>query len=242
MKCAILALLATAAMLQSASFDSASIKPSPPGSEGSSSHSDAGWITMRNVTLRRCIMIAYRIRREDRILGGPKWLDEKHYDIDARAEHPAGGIMNMLQSLLAERFQLVLHSETRSLPGYALLVTRNGMKAKPSPPDTPANMLNTTSGGRGRMDASALSMEGLAARLVGYLNAPVMDATGLPGYFDFGLRWNPDDSQTDGPPSNGPDGPSLFTALQEQLGLKLEPRKVPTDLLIVDRAELPSEN
>lgn len=187
-------------------------------------------------------MIAYRIRPEDRILGGPKWLDEKHYDIDARAEHPDGGIMNMLQALLAERFHLSLHNETRLLPGYALVITKSGMKARRSAPDTPANRLNTTNGSRGRMDASALSMEALAARLVGYLNARVMDATGLPGYFDFGLRWNPDDSQADGPPSNGPDGPSLFTALQEQLGLKLEPRKVPTDMLIVDHAELPSEN
>ncbi len=193
-------------------------------------------------------MIAYRIRPEDRILGGPKWLDEKHYDIDARAEHPDGGIMNMLQALLADRFHLTLHHETRPLSGFALTVARGGAKMKVSPVGTDTVKPNTRTGvpgpdgSRGRMDASALSMEALAARLVGYLNAPVMDATGLPGYFDFGLRWNPDDSQADGPPSNGPDGPSLFTALQEQLGLKLEPRKVPTDMLIVDHAELPSEN
>ena len=231
----ILGLVFFAVALPAASFDTASIKPSPPGSEGSSSKSDAGWITMRNVTLRRCIIIAYQIRREDRILGGPKWLDEKHYDIDARAEHPDARIMNMLQALLADRFQLVLHTEKRSLQGFALIVTKSGMKAKPSPPDTPANRLNSTNGGRGRMDASALSMEDLANRLVGYLNMPVMDATGLPGYFDFGLRWNPEDAQADAPPSNGPDERSLFTALQEQLGLKLEPRKVPTDML-VDRS------
>jgi len=240
-----LILLLTAVLaLQAASFDAASIKPSSPDATGSNSHADAGLITMRNVTLRRCIMIAYRIRPEDRILGGPKWMDEKHYDIDARTDHPdpKTGIIPLLQSLLAERFQLTLHPETRALPGYAITLSKNGMKARLSAPDTPANQLNTTNGGRGRMDASALSMQGLAQRLESLLNAPVMDATGLPGYFDFTLRWNPDDAQADAPPSNGPDGPSLFTALQEQVGLKLEARKVPTDMLVIDHAELPSEN
>lgn len=126
-----------AALLQAASFDVASVKPSDPNVLGSNSDSDPGRITMQNVTLKRCIMRAYEIP-DLQITGGPKWLDESRYDIEARASYPApyAELNQMLQTLLAERFRLKLHRETRMLQGYAIVVAKDGLKIKASAPGT----------------------------------------------------------------------------------------------------------
>src|SRR5580658_5202762 len=140
------ALLAVLFLLQAArvfgqtappAFEAASIKPSKaePGSS-SGIPTRTGSISARNVTLKRCIRGAYDVQ-ESQIVGGPKWVDEDRYDIDAKAAGPAGDhdLMAMLQSLLAERFKLAFHRETRQLPGYALVVGKSGLKAKRSQPD-----------------------------------------------------------------------------------------------------------
>jgi uncharacterized protein (TIGR03435 family) len=230
-------------------FEAASIKPSKaePGS-GSGITTRKGSISARNVTLKRCIRGAYDVQ-ESQIVGGPKWAGEDRYDIDAKAAGPAGDrdLMEMLRTLLSERFKLAFHRETRELPGYALLVGKSGLQAKRSQPDAESR----TNSSRTAIDAEACSMHQLAQKLSEVIYLPVADGTGVEGAFDFQLKWTPDDMRAK-PPSGGdkpgslpmdlPDGPSVFAALQEQLGLKLEPRKVPTEVLAIDRAEKASEN
>jgi uncharacterized protein (TIGR03435 family) len=230
-------------------FEAASIKPSKaePGS-GSGITTRKGSISARNVTLKRCIRGAYDVQ-ESQIVGGPKWAGEDRYDIDAKAAGPAGEheLMGMLQSLLSERFKLAFHRETRELPGYALVVGKSGLKAKRSQPD--AESRSNASGEA--IDAEGCSMLRLAQKLSEVIHLPVADLTGVEGAFDFQLKWTPDDMRAK-PPSGGdkpgtlpvdlPSGPSVFAALQEQLGLKLEPRKVPAEVLVIDHAEKASEN
>jgi uncharacterized protein (TIGR03435 family) len=209
-------------------FDAASIKPSAEGQSGSSLSNDTGRISGRNVTLKRCMRSAYNIP-EAQILGGPKWVDDARYDIDAKAAGPAGNqeLMAMLQQLLAERFKLVFHREARPLPGYALVVGKKGLTAKRSEPD----IRSSSNSSRHSIEAVACSMDCLAIKVSEVLHAPVTNATGAEGKFDFKLEWTPDELQT-----------AFFPALEEQLGLKLEGRKVPTEVLVIDSAQKPSEN
>ena len=217
-------LLAAAGFAQTRpAFDVASIKLSTaePGAS-SGINTDTGKIHAYNVTLKRCIRGAYDIP-EPRILGGPKWVDEERYDIDAKAPGPAGGqeLMVMLQQLLAERFQLAFHRETRPLPGYALVAGKKGLLAKPSQP----NVASRTHSSRRTIDAVGCDMACLAMHVSEVLHVPVADATGINGPFDFTLQWTPDDLQT-----------GVGPALEEQLGLKLEGRKLPTEVIVIDRA------
>jgi uncharacterized protein (TIGR03435 family) len=236
MRIALSGLLLTTLVVQAASFEVATIKPAVPDAFGSSGEDGRqGVLRVYNVTLKRCIRYAYTMA-EDQIVGGPKWIDDLRYDIVAKADHPAGEpeLLTMLQPLLADRFKLEFHHESRTLQGYALTVAKGGIKANESDPDRHSG----GNGGRGFIDAAASSVSALTIRLSTLLGRPVVDMTGETRKFDWHLRWAPDDAQAD----TDSDKPSLFTALQEQLGLKLESRKVPVDVLVVDRAELPSDN
>ena len=199
-------------------------------------------MTARNVTLKRCMRGAYGVP-EAQVFGGPKWIDQDRYDIDAKAAGPAGDheLMAMLQTLLAERFKLVFHRETRRLSGYALVVGKNGPLAKHSAPDAGSR----TESRRGVIEAEGCTVGQLAQKLSDSLHIPVADLTAVEGKFDFKLEWTPDDMQA-GPPAAAAaevaPGPSIFVALAEQLGLKLEARKLPTEVLVIDRAEKASEN
>ena len=228
-----------AAFCAQAAFDVATIKPAVPDAFGSSGEdSRNGVLTMYNVSLKRCIRYAYAIA-EDQISGGPRWLDELRFDIRAKADHPADEpeLLTMLQPLLAERFKLALHRESRMVQGYALTVAKGGINAKPADPNRPSG----SNGGRGFIDAVASPVRGLTIRLSSLMGRPVVDMTGDGRKFDFHLKWTPDDTQP-GAGQQAADGPSLVTALREQAGLKLESRKVPVDVLVVDGAELPSGN
>jgi uncharacterized protein (TIGR03435 family) len=230
------ALVGWALFAQPVSFDAAAIKPSeaPPGSSGINTNN--GTLRAYNVTLRRCISGAYEIP-EEQIIGGPKWISETRYDINARGS--GAHTEDMLKTLLTDRFQLVLHQQTETRSGYALTVAKGGIKAAATAPGT----LPTTNSSRTRIEAKASSMFHLAQKLAAVLGQPVVDETQESRSFDFVLQWVPDEvMSTAAPGSEAANGPSLFTAVQEQLGLKLEARKVPVEVLVVDRAELPSEN
>lgn len=225
-------------------FEVAAIKPSvdPPGSL-SGIFESKGRINAKNVTLKRCVRGAYNIP-EPQIVGGPKWVDQDRYYIEAKTTVPAGDqdLMLMLQTLLADRFKLILHREQRPLTGYRLVVAKGGVKAQPSAPDRSS----VGHSQRGRIDAEACTMAQLALKLSEVLQKPVLDTTGIPERFDLKLEWTPDEMQAK-PPSadqrgSATDGPSIFAALQEQLGLKLEAGKIPTEVLVIDSAEKPSEN
>ena len=156
-------------------------------------------------------------------------MDEERYDIDAKAASPAGDgeLMIMLRQLLTERFQLAFHRETKPLNGYGLVVGKKGLTAKRSEPDAQSK----TSSSRRSIDATRCSMSHLASALSGVLHAPVMDATGIEGDFDIQLKWTPDELQS-----------AVFPALEEQLGLKLEARKVPKEVIVIDSVQKPSVN
>ena len=229
-------------------FEVASIKPSddPPGSV-SGIFETTGRINAKNVTLRRCVRGAYDTP-EHQIVGGPKWVDQDRYDIEAKATVPAGDheLMLMLQTLISERFKLVFHREQRPIPGYRLTLAKRGLKAQ-------ASALDRGSVGhsqRGRIAAEGYTLAQLAFKLAEVLKQPVLDATGVAGKFDLKLEWTPDDLQAKPPSADqrpggaleSGGGLSIFAALQEQLGLKLESSKVPADVLVIDSAEKPSAN
>ncbi len=239
MKLALFGFLAAAMLLPAASFEVASVKPSDEPPTSSNIHADKGLLRAHNVTLMRCIRRAYGIPAVQ-IAGGPPWLDELRFEIVAKADHNAGDpeLMEMLQGLLADRFQLKLHRESQPVSGYALTVAKGGIKAKAADPNVAPN----TNSSRGRIEANGCPMSRLIIRLSSALGVPVTDATGLSGSFDIILQWTPDDAPArSGATGEVPQGPSLYTAIQEQLGLKLEARRFPVDMLVIDHVALPSE-
>ena len=197
-----------------------------------------GTLTMDAAALRQMIGLAYGIQRV-RVLGGPSWLDSDLYDVVAKGEKSDASpdeIRAMLQTLLADRFQLKIHRETKVLTVYSLEVGRNGSKLNEAKvgevagvgPISPASGLTVRKG----------SIRLLVNTLANILGSPVVDKTGLAGTYDFTLQWaNPN-------ALNGPDSafPSLVTAVQEQLGLRLESQKGPGEVLVVDHAEKASAN
>jgi uncharacterized protein (TIGR03435 family) len=221
-------------------FEVASVKVSHAPPDNDASKTTVGSVWMRNMTLRASIGMAYNVK-ELQVLGGPKWLDSERYDIDAKSAGAAKSpeLMAMLQTLLAERFQLTLHRETKILPGYALLVTKGGLKMPAVEPGKPNLSTHNSS-----MTAEKASMADLARNLSRRLKAEVDDASGVTSVFDFKFELPPQEGRT--APVVGDDPGSfaaaLSAALQDQLGLKLEGRKIPVEVLLVDRAEKPAEN
>jgi uncharacterized protein (TIGR03435 family) len=247
-------------------FEVASIKPNTSAGPTLIAPPTDVRLFVSNATLRTLIRVAFRFEDDSRILGGPEWMNAYRFDVEGRAGRPVGTdqMMLMLQSLLEERFQLRVHRETRIGPAYFLVVGKDGHKmeqlkdengkpilvltpppgAPPPPPPPPPAPPGSQFGGPLRMMNSwGLSMEQLAVRLTPAAGRPVIDKTGLTGFFAFKLEWAPDPVVAgDTPPAVSP-GPSIFTAVQEQLGLRLEPRqKEPVEFLVIDGVERPSEN
>ncbi|MGD0666486.1 MAG: TIGR03435 family protein [Bryobacteraceae bacterium] len=308
-------------------FEVASVKPAAPPTpdrmmimmRGGPGTDDPGRATLSNVTQRLLLAKAYGV--QDYQISGPPWLDTERYEIAVKV--PKGAtkeqFMVMLQNLLADRFKLTLHHETKELPLYALVVAKNGPKLKesapppapdgtapkdgagagyggppagagfgppPGPPPGEGGMPRPQMGkdgfpglppgagrggvimmmmpGRARMIGNGQPISKLADALARQLGRPVTDKTGLTGTYDFTLDFDPEGSMGGRggmmmrmpggpPPGGGGDGPAanppeseaagLFTALQEQLGLKLEQKKGPLDMLVVDHSEkTPVEN
>ena len=234
----LLTAIALALSAQTPAFEVASIKPNRSGGGPSSIRSSAGRITMENVSLKKVTLWAYGIP-DDReyALAGPDWLTTEHFDIQAKfpAETSPEQGRAMTQALLAERFKLALHKETRQLPIYALVVAKNGAKIHAVDDGQPR-----TSGRLGDFEATKVPMQHFADLLARFMHQQVVDETGLAGVFDFALEWSPDEMSAE---ASASPGPSIFTALQEQLGLKLEGRKGPVEVLVVDHIEkAPTEN
>jgi uncharacterized protein (TIGR03435 family) len=217
-------------------FELASVKANKSGDTGSRFHVRNGTFTATNNSLQDCIRWAYGVR--DYQISGPDWLKSERYDIVAKASSPVPGgqIMLMLQTLLADRFKLTLHREQKLLPVYALVAGKNGLKLHKA--ETGGSHTNW---GRSRLTAQQTSMLQFAETLSRKMDRPVLDMTGLEGVFDFILEYTPDDDR--GVAGDSVPGPSIFTAMQEQLGLKLEARKAPAEILVIDHAEkVPAEN
>jgi uncharacterized protein (TIGR03435 family) len=219
-------------------FEAASVKPNHSGSGSSSSHETSGQLVATNMSLRDYIRFAFGVR--DYQISGPDWLASERFDIVAKfPAHTGDNKMGpRMQKLLAERFKLEVHRETKEFPVYALVVAKNGPKLK-QVEDKGSHNTNST---RGKLTAQQISMARLAEFLARQMDKPVVDMTELKGAYDFTLEWTPDEV-ADKAGADTAVGPTLLTALQQQLGLRLQPRKAPIELIVVDRAEkVPVEN
>jgi bla regulator protein BlaR1 len=222
-------------------FEVASIKPNKSGVPQIRIQKGQGYLGT-NVTLRNLIQFAYQTP-PDGLAGLPGWTDGEHFDVAAKAPADATDEQRrqMMQALLADRCKLAVHQDTKEMPVYALVVAKGGPKLQPSKADSEFK------GSRGVFVGTGVPMQMLAGQLRRLLGRPVNDETGLSGEYDFKLEWTPDEPAPAGsaeartaPPDRT--GPSIFTALQEQLGLRLESRKGVVVVLVVDGVERPSEN
>jgi uncharacterized protein (TIGR03435 family) len=264
---AILALLLTGLGFAQLTFEVASIKPADPDARGTSiQFMPGGGLKMTGIPLRGMITFAYDVR-DFQVSGAPGWVGTERFDVMARPDRatvdgPADfaqmsddqrktmrdQITERLRALLADRFQLVAHKEMKEQPIYALVPAKNGPKLQETKETGNQQSLMTN---RGRSEGHAIQVGMLAQVLSGVLGRPVVDKTGLAGKYDFVLEWTPDvaaDARAQGfgngitEPAPAPGGPTIFTALQEQLGLRLESQKGPVPNIVIDRVEKPSEN
>lgn len=249
----------TGAPTQPLAFDVVSIKPhNPAGGISFRPLPDGGFIA-KGTILKDVACEAYDVL-PSACLGGPAWFTSDRFDIEAK---PDGAVAEhlrsltpeqwkkvrdrMIQALFADRLKLKFHQETRELPIFALVVSKGGLKVHEAKAgDTyPKGIKGTdgqslgsgsTSVGNGKLTAQGISMDRLAEQLTDELGHIVQDHTGLSGVYDFTLHYSDDDTSADSA------APSIFTAIQEQLGLKLESTKSPVSVLVIDHVEKPSEN
>jgi uncharacterized protein (TIGR03435 family) len=227
-------------------FEVASIKPNLSGAYGFGNQAPpVGGYEAKNISLRRLIAVAYAVP-DHQIIGDIEWLDSERFDVSAKGSHHVelSELRLMLRSLLAERFNLKIHPETRELPRFSLTlikpgVTGPGLTPSPGVCGLDSGACETASIGRGRVNAQRAFISHLADRLADFLGEMVIDNTGLAGTWDIKLTWTPDAE-----PGTAAylAGPSFFTAIQEQLGLKLQSGKGPVPVVVVDSAERPASN
>jgi uncharacterized protein (TIGR03435 family) len=248
-------------------FEVASVKPAAPLTRqvlprGGPGSSDPAHVRYTYVSVKHLLILAYGIPTQQ--VTGPAWIDSERYDIVANV--PPGATSEqvniMLRNLLADRFQLVVHRETRALQLYQMIVAKNGPRIKPyvedpnEPIHEPGKQVFDKNGapvlrpggvsfvmgpGERQLQGRKRSIEQLALILANELGRPVVDETGLTGEYDYTVKYAPNltPAQTDG----GSDGPDLLAAVQEQLGLKLESKKGPIEMLVVDGGQrTPTEN
>ena len=236
------------------SFEVTSVKPGNPSNPVNVLFHLGGRFTATNATLRTLIGTAYDVR-DHQISGAPNWINSARFDIDARAGNgsrvdpgPGGArqMRLMVQTLLAERFKLAFHREIREEPVYELIVDKGGSKLKET---TNTSRGEGTWGGKGEIRGVAATMPDLMYVLSQRLGHSVIDKTSLTGKYDFKLTWPPEPREPGGPPTGAdalsapdPAAPSIFTSLQEDLGLKLQSAKGPVDVLVIDHAEKPDAN
>jgi uncharacterized protein (TIGR03435 family) len=217
-------------------FEVASVKPHSP-SEGPPNVSIArelGRLAYTNLTVRGLVREAYGLKVYP-LSRGPDALSTDRYDVIAKVTPDTSKEqrMVMLQSLLAERFKLVVHRETKEMPIYALVAGKNGPRFRAVQDD--GSVAEIGSGGGHQVKAHHISMKLLATTLQGFIGDTVVDETGLAGLFDLNLDFNVDESVSS-------EGPTVFEAVQRQLGLKLDARKGPVEVIVIDHIEKPSVN
>ena len=257
----------THAFSQTPTYDAVSIKPNKSGSGNTSTNSHADTFQATNVSIKQLLVSAYGIR-EGLISGLAAWAESARYDIHAKIsdydpaltrDHTPEQSRRLFQAMLAvmleERFHVKVHTELKTIPIYELILAKDGLKLKPSPPATALTSEQTSAApkadlGRGglsfrasnstvEINARAVTLSSLADSLSDMLDRTVSDKTGVTGEFDLHLRFTSDNAAQP-PLDDAP--PFLFTAIQEQLGLKLQPAKGPVDTLVLDHVEQPTEN
>ena len=232
-------------------FEVATIKPSKPGAPGKGFRMNGRQFTTLNTSVNDLMTFAFGIHVRQ-IVGAPAWFESEKYDLlatpDVEGQPNHDQIRGMMQKLLADRFQLKFHRDKKELSVYAIVVAKGGPKLTKSQSDSTLPGLFFR--GLGNLPARNATMEEFAGLMQSaVLDKPVIDQTGLAGRFDFTLKWTLDEFQFAGlgikppaPADNADAPPDLFTAMQQQLGLKLESTKAPADVLVIDHVEKPSEN
>ena len=234
-------------------FEVSTIKPASPTARGWRLEPTPNGYTGMDVSLLTLVSVAYVIYDLKLITGGPAWIDRDKYDLEAKfdvTEIPDAKNLtyrqraDMLQALLAERFGLKVHRETKEFPVYNFVIAKGGPKFKETKPEdihqsvSGATCLFSRSS-RGYIQAQGCMPKDLEDQLRYATGRTVIDKTGLTSRYDFELRWAPDDTPIDSPEAAAP---SIFTAVQEQLGLKLVPASAPLSILVIDSAGRPTEN
>jgi uncharacterized protein (TIGR03435 family) len=221
----LIAAVAIASAQTQPTFEAASVKPVEVN-DGTISYTRSNEFMG---SLQSLIRFAYGIE-DYRISGGPKWVDDDRYSVIFKPSGPQANLM--LRTLLAERFKLAVHTETRQLSVYSMVVAKTGPKMEKA-----TDLSHASSSAGSGMVRGIMAMPELASYLSSILGRKVTDQTSLTGAYTLSLKWTPDDKPiTDNSP------PSLVTAIQEQLGLRLESTKGPVEILVVDHAEKPAEN
>ncbi len=230
-------------------YDVVTIRPNNQGPGSVSIDSDINYFKGTNMSLQNLLQEGYNLQ-PDEISGGPKWVDSARFDIRAKiVETPPDELKGlrrddhrrMIRELLADRFHLQVHTEIKTLPVYELVVARGGAKLPEIAPEHQNDAFNGISSGstsihNGNLNAHFVSMASFAETMSGQVHRPVLDKTGMAGNYNFQLTWTRDDV----PAVDDAAAPPLFTALEEQLGLKLVPTRGPVKTLVIDRADIPS--
>lgn len=234
-------------------YEVASIKPSNDNDPRYSFDIEPGGsLSAAGITIKRLLMTAYNVQGF-RIVGGPAWVGSRRWQVQAKPDRAASPqqIRPMLRALLQERFQLRAHSETRKLPVYELVNDRGGAKI-PAAKDTGSKP--TVRVAPGAIELTNATSATLAGQLSYAVARPVIDQTNLAGRFDFALTWTPEPGEDGGPATSGlppgsnqqtpsiGDAPSIFTAIREQLGLRLKSGRAPIEVIVIDDVRLPSRN
>jgi uncharacterized protein (TIGR03435 family) len=243
-------LAAAGAVADGVSFAVAAIRSSGPESPQGRSVKflPGGRFIARNANVRLLIKIAYNLN-DDEVSGGPAWIGLRKFDIDATPDPPLLSSGNgdadkarnrmLLQGLLRDRFQLKMRHEMKEMQTYALVVAKGGPKLSKS---AAAEGDTRFRGGVGTITAVGVSMDQLAAGVEDWVGHPVENMTGLDGKYDFKLEWTPDQASAANDATAPDTGPTIFTALHQQLGLSLEGRKIQAPCEFVESVEVPSEN
>ena len=231
-------------------YDVMTIKPNITGSGSMGMDTKGDHFVAHNISLKHLLQYVYDLN-EDSILGVPAQLDSVRFDIEAKVVEPDLDVLKkmnseqrraMLQPLVTERFQLKTHTESRILPVYELVVVKGGPKFKLAEDQTKLGWGDTGlyyNRSDIKLEGRGLPMPHLAKTLADQVHRTVIDKTGLTGNYDLTLQWTPDGA----PASTDADStPDIYTAVQEQLGLKLQSAKAPVEVLVVDHAAMPSEN
>ena len=226
-----------------------SVHPSDPesctGNAGMSTSKDG--LRIFCVPLLFAIEQAYRISESARILNAPDWVKNTRYEIEAKVAGEDVAVFSklnreahgrMLQPVLADRFHLKTHIEQREMPVYELVVAKGGSKLKAATPEDEAGGGHMVTNGHGHIDAANARLTGLPGILNDEVGRPVLDKTGLTGKYTFTVEYVPESAVA----TDQSGGPSIFTAIEEQLGLKLQPAKAPMDVLVIDSIEQPAAN
>jgi uncharacterized protein (TIGR03435 family) len=226
-------------------WDVATVKPSDPNSPGGQRINLRGrQVVFQNTTVEQFLLLGYGLQKSQ-LAGEPGWAKTERWNVDGLANvdgKPSWKqTQGMMRKLLAERFGLKIHLEQRKMPVFALTIAKGGPKLTPntSDPDGLMDQQNTEVNGQHAEILKNTPVSELALILQFHVDRPVVDQTGLKGRYDLHLKWTVDESKA---PTDGSAAPSLFTAIQEQIGLKLEPVKAQTDVLVVDAVEHPSAN